>query len=127
MSEFLIKLDSMKSLQDGWDSYKAPPPSLVAINNTKKFISCMNNLGWFPSRVSSSVVGGVGITCKSLNYNVNKKTAYFEFHNSGKLFVIMSIQDGNCIGEHLVDEIKGDNYEECIKEAAEYVGVKLSV
>ncbi len=56
------RLDSLKNLQDGWNSYAAPAPSRDAIENAKGLANEAERLGTTVDRTEPSALGGVGIT-----------------------------------------------------------------
>jgi hypothetical protein len=72
------KLDALKRLKDGWDSYSAPAPSTAAIDNAKALCDQANRLGTSPDRVEPSAMGGVGMT-----FCLGNREAVIEFYNNG--------------------------------------------
>lgn len=98
------KLDEMKLLEKGWNSYDADPPSILAIEKAKSFLDLLPTA----ARVSASAMGGVGVTYKN-----KKRKAYVEFYNNGTYHMLVS--DG-------INMRTGtDTYEELIKTINEYL------
>lgn len=78
------RLESFKTLQNGWDSYGAPAPSGTAIGNAEAFVANLPEaIG--PYRLAPSVVGGVGFTHRG-----NGRKVYVEFFNDGRVFALFS-------------------------------------
>ncbi len=73
-------------LEHGWDSYDAEPPSGWAVSNAEEFLRVSEKAGLFPSHVSPSVVGGVGITFR----HSFRRHAYVEFENDETASVLYS-------------------------------------
>jgi hypothetical protein len=84
-STWEVKLDAMSVLKKGWNGYTADPPSPLAIEFARRFISNLESNGLPPTRVAPSVIGGVGVTRK-----VGNKRAYFEFYNDGTAHVMLA-------------------------------------
>lgn len=90
------KLDSYKNLSEGWDSYNAIPPSLLSIDNARRFIILANQLDFHIEHLSPTVVGGIAISKK-----INNKKFYVEFYNDGKMLYMLS--DSNCVDSIIQD------------------------
>src|SRR5688500_5263194 len=88
------KIDCFATLQKGWDSYNAEPPSQKCINEAKFVI---NRLSILPHKVSPSVIGGIGISWK---YDDNY--IYLEIYNDGEKYITHSNRKDDII----VEEIK---------------------
>lgn len=76
-----MKLEMMKTLQKGWNSYKAEAPSLNVIERVRRFIPLLCD----PDRVEPSAMGGIGVT-----YCNNNKKAYVEFYNNNNIAVLLT-------------------------------------
>lgn len=83
--KWFAKLGQLASLKDGWDSYEAPAPHRVAIDNARLYLSTLRLFLLEPTRVESSVMGGVGIT-----HRVAKRKVYIEFYNNGGVHALFS-------------------------------------
>src|SRR5262249_42925221 len=59
--KWLSQLDGLSQLRDGWDSYQAPAPTGNAVAAARLYLSTLQSVGWEPTRVEASVMGGVGI------------------------------------------------------------------
>lgn len=79
------KLESFRLLRSGWNSYNAPPPSKESLEAAKRFLAVTENRNLRPSRITPSVVGGVGITIRR-----SGKKGFVEFYNSGKVCLLLS-------------------------------------
>jgi hypothetical protein len=86
--EQLVRLDSFKDLQHGWDSYDAEPPSEVAIASAKRVLHVIWSIGLVLSIkvISPSVEGGVGIVFTGSD----QKYADVECFNDGDILAIIS-------------------------------------
>lgn len=78
-------LAEMRMLQEGWNGYTAPPPSLLAISTARRFLFAAHAGEISPQRVAPSVVGGVGITFRRIG-----RKCYVEFYNSGHVYLLRS-------------------------------------
>ena len=86
LGNMLAELDSLKDLQDGWNSYSAPAPYSVAIENAKAMVIEAYKLGTDPERVEPSAMGGVGVTF----WAGNNREAAIEFYNDGTAHALLS-------------------------------------
>lgn len=84
---WFAKLESCRSLTDGWNGYSAAAPAAVAIENAEAFLRSMQQTGHEPTRVAPSAMGGVAITRRN-----ESKKALVEFYNDGRVFVLFSAQ-----------------------------------
>lgn len=91
------KIESMNTLQDDWDSYRAPAPAANSINQAIVFLDEVAKSANDLSRLAPSVVGGVGFTFKH-----GERKVYVEFRNTGSVLALFS--DG--AGEPIVDKIE---------------------
>ncbi len=83
--KWFVKLQSLTRLRAGWDSYAAPPPSGEAIAAAHSYLSTLELLGWEPTRLEASVMGGVGVT-----HRQGPRKVYVEFYNDGKVHALFS-------------------------------------
>lgn len=84
-SKWSEKLQRLATLQDGWDSYRAPGPSSDALQRARSVLAALSNGDCEPSRIAPSVVGGIGITCRR-----GPRKAYLEICNNGSTCVLFS-------------------------------------
>jgi hypothetical protein len=106
------KIESMKTLVDGWDSYRAPAPSAESITRATLFLEEAAKSDNVLSRLAPSVIGGVGFTFKHANRKV-----YVEFRNTGSVHALLSdnvsepvvenVQPNQSAYADLVPRIKG--------------------
>ncbi len=122
---FHSKLESMKGLKQGWDSYSGAPPSQLAIDNAGAFLDCMSTSYVLPNRVSAAAVGGVAITVRSPNYKTDRKKTYFEFHNSGRAFM-MNAED-TVDGDIDIKEVQHvtEYYVKAIESCIKYLDLQI--
>ena len=78
-AEIVAKLQAASRLEKGWDSYKADPPSQLAIANAGIFLGLCGD--FLPDRVAPSVMGGIGVTFRRPG-----KKVYVEFYNYGTTY-----------------------------------------
>jgi hypothetical protein len=74
----LALLDSLSKLKNGWNSYSAPPPTTLAIENAKLLVSEACSCNTIPERVEPSAMGGVGVT-----FSGGSREIVIEFYNNG--------------------------------------------
>lgn len=84
-SAWSAAFDKMEHLSEGWDSYRAPPPSALAIANAKRVEAVMVEHGLPATRVAPSVVGGVGVTRR-----VEASKVYIELRNDGRAYSLFT-------------------------------------
>jgi hypothetical protein len=79
------RIDGMANLTDGWDSYRAQVPNVIARQKAKDYLAELCEQNTRPTRVAPSVVGGIGITHRKGNRKV-----YVEFNNKGSVLALYS-------------------------------------
>lgn len=90
MTDWTAKLDEMLNLKDGWNSYKAPAPSAIAVENARVFLVELEKQNFLsPRRVMPSAVGGVGVTLGEARH------VYVEFYNHGQICALFA-DDETC-------------------------------
>lgn len=72
------KLAGFAALETGWDSYGSPAPSPAVITAAEGFLQYLQKRGKLPTRLTPSVVGGVGFTFRN-----GERSVYVEFRNTG--------------------------------------------
>ncbi|MEQ1841044.1 MAG: hypothetical protein ABL994_11580 [Verrucomicrobiales bacterium] len=89
------KLDGLKDLSAGWDSYSAPVPVADTIVRARGLVDALLLHGYAITHVGPSALGGVGITVEQ------DETEYaIEFRNSGKAIVTeIGADDGFTVHE----------------------------
>ncbi len=83
--ELIEKLCSYSALVDGWDGYSAPPPLRTAVETVHGFFCALRHSNFRPTKVSPSVVGGIGVT-----FRKGQRKSYVEFYNNGTLHALFS-------------------------------------
>ena len=109
---FFDKLRSYSSLVNGWDGYSAPAPLHTAVARVYSFLYALRHSSLRPTRVSPSVVGGIGVT-----FRKGQRKSYVEFYNNGSLHALFSdgeseprtcrVQPTPAGYGHLIMEIRG--------------------
>ena len=61
MNPLLKKLEDLKNLKPGWDSYDAAPPNEVALKNARTLLEAFLAVGIPIAEVAASAEGGVAI------------------------------------------------------------------
>jgi len=77
-NKWFDKITGFTALEQGWDSYDAPPPSEAVITAAEGFLQYLQKHGKGPTRLTPSVVGGVGFTFRN-----GERSVYVEFRNTG--------------------------------------------
>lgn len=90
LAECMAKLDAMRRLEDGWNSYSAPRPSGRAIDLAGSFVQTMWQSGYPPRRVVPSAAGGVAVSSRAGDRHV-----CVEFFNDGRAFALFSDDVGD--------------------------------
>src|SRR5260370_42655951 len=78
-------LDAISLLPHGWDSYSAPAPSIVAVQNAKALVNEADRIGMLPIRVEPSAMGGVGV-----RFSKGDREAVVEFYNKGSAHALFA-------------------------------------
>ena len=108
-------LEGLLRLPAGWDSYRAPAPTIAAVSNARRFLRTMLDGGLCPSSVDASAVGGVAITVRR-----GGRKGYAEFYNDAGAVLLLA-DDGS---EELATRDLATTtaaYSEAIREIREYV------
>jgi hypothetical protein len=86
--EQLARLESFRTLQQGWDSYDAAPPGDVAVDNARHVLRVLWTSETAPPlrQISPSVEGGVAFVFTGRD----KKYADIECFNNGDILAITS-------------------------------------
>lgn len=79
------KLESLKLLEDNWNSYGSEAPSLAAIYRSEQFLKILQEVSLPAPQISASAEGGVGFS-----YFISEKTATIEFLNSFEVVAVVS-------------------------------------
>lgn len=108
---FLDKVDSFSSYKKGWDSYKADPPSQLAMNKAKDIITFLLNNNFIPTRVNPSCIGGIAVA-----RTIDLKEVFLEIHNNGKIYYMFA----NDKTEEIITG-KLENIDVFLREAKEYL------
>jgi hypothetical protein len=78
-------LIACSSLADGWDSYRAPAPSRLAIENAKALLEQARGFGVMPVHVEPSAMGGIGVT-----FTAGGREVVIEFYNKGSAHALFA-------------------------------------
>jgi len=103
----------------GWDGYNAAPPSEKAVGKAIDFLKALRVCAFLPARVTSSVVGGIGISFRN-----ESRKVYVEFYNSGAACVLFS--DGVSEPEVTDVETTYGGFLSTISQARRYLDVQSS-
>jgi hypothetical protein len=85
LTRILDSLDQIALLPDRWDSYSAPAPSIVAVQNAKLLVNEADRFDMLPIRVEPSAMGGVGVTFSS-----GSREVVIEFYNKGSAHALFA-------------------------------------
>jgi predicted DNA-binding antitoxin AbrB/MazE fold protein len=109
------KLDAFGRLENGWDSYRAPAPSTLAIQKAKALVLEAKKRQSVLERVEPSAMGGVGVTFAAGNREV-----VVEFYNNGTAHVLYA---DDVTGDMRTEPVSTDpaGYRELIDKAQEYL------
>ena len=78
-------LDAISLLPHGWDSYSAPAPSIVAVQNAKALVNEADRFGMLPIRVEPSAMGGIGV-----RFSNGDREVVVEFYNLGSAHALFA-------------------------------------
>ena len=108
------KIEALKNLADGWDSYRAPAPSSDSIAQASVFLEEVAKSTNVLTRLAPSVVGGVGFTFKR-----NNRKVYVEFRNTASVHALYS--DGT--SDPVVEKLQSDRtaYVELMAKVKKYL------
>jgi hypothetical protein len=77
-----MNIKELTELKDGWNSYNAPAPNQISIDNAKK-VARILKLADFPAEVLPSGEGGIGFVFKN-----GDKKADIECLNNGNIIAV---------------------------------------
>lgn len=124
MTDWSAKLDEMLNLEDGWNSYKAPAPSPIAVQNARVFLAELEKQNFLsPRRVMPSAVGGVGVTLGEVRH------VYVEFYNQGQICALFADDDTETCHTKVIngmmghDQVMINGFVTLIEEAKKYLRV----
>lgn len=108
------KLDALKLLDTGWDSYNAAAPAVTVLRSAHEFLCQLQDADLLPARIAPSVVGGVGFTFKC-----DVRKVYVEFKNAGTVYALFS--DG--MTDPIVKQIESNDagYADLITRIKKYI------
>lgn len=101
------QLDSLASLNAGWDGYDADAPSASVINEARKVLRSLQNELARPDKVGPSAEGGVAITFRSSG----GRRVQIEILNNGERFAHLYDLQGNSNTHEWLEEEIDDNFE----------------
>jgi hypothetical protein len=104
----------MANLTDGWDSYRAQGPNVIARQQAKAYLAELCEQNCRPARVKPSAVGGVGIT-----HRKGTRKVYVEFNNQGSIHALYS--DGVTKPQVMPVEATPIGFRELIRRIKEYL------
>ena len=87
--EHEARLNRMAGMEKGWDSYRADPPSAVAIANAREFVRSAVKAGLPPDKVNPSAMGGVGVTFRRRKND--DEMVFVEFYNPGHAHALFAV------------------------------------
>lgn len=108
-------LDAISLLPHGWDSYSAPAPSIVAVQNAKGLVNEADRFGMLPIRVEPSAMGGVGV-----RFSNGDREVVVEFYNKGSAHALFA---GDVTGDMRTEPISTDlaGYQRFLGEVRTYL------
>lgn len=83
------KLQMIKKIETDWDGYGSPKPNRQSLANASVILSIAHKLNNFPTSITPSVEGGIGLT-----FEGNIKYAVVECFNDGDIAAIGSDRKG---------------------------------
>jgi hypothetical protein len=108
-------LAALRNLQEGWNSYSAPAPSVSAIKNAKTLLTVASEQAIIPQRVEPSAMGGVGVT-----FSLGDREVSVEFYNDGTAHALFA---DNAAEEMDTQAVTADaaGYRSLLKEVRPYL------
>ncbi len=82
---FSKRLVEFGKLRANWDHDNAPAPSQASLAGAGEFLTSLRRMAFVPSRLSPSVVGGIGFT-----FRLQDRRVYVEFNNDGQGHMLLS-------------------------------------
>lgn len=114
LDKWLAKLDSLSSQPADWPSEAGPFPTRQVLDQVRSFLTILRSQAESPSRLSPSVVGGIGVTFRKAD-----RKAYVEFNNTGSVHVLFSDGVADPIVEKVAPEVVG--YSQVIAKIKAYL------
>lgn len=109
------KLSQLRKLGSNWDGYDSPKPNLHAFANARTIIDIAHKLNNFPTSITPSVEGGIGLTFEGIS-----KYAVVECFNDGEIVAIGSNRNGETKSWTLAGS--DSELQQTIEEIYTYVG-----
>lgn len=109
------KLQTLKTIKSDWDGYDSPKPNLHAFANARTIIDIAHTLNNFPTSITPSVEGGIGLT-----FEGSSKYAVVECFNDGDISAIGSNRKGETKSWTLAGS--DNELQQTIEEINAYVG-----
>ena len=78
------QLSALRSIETGWDSYRAPAPNAVSLAAAEAALGTLRMLNARPDGVLPSADGGIGIC-----FTQGGRYAHIEFENTGDAWTLM--------------------------------------
>lgn len=111
------KIDTISDLEEGWNGYCSPAPDENAAQSAKRFLEVMKANDFAPTRIAASVVGGVGITCRS-----RVRKVYVEFFNNGEISALFADDKSQVMyTQRISDDLF--EYDELTSQIKDYLNV----
>ena len=108
------RLQELRLLQPGWDSYSAEPPTQEAITSAERFLYALQSASLEPTRIDASVMGGVGVT-----HRKGQRKVYIEFYNDGRVHALFSDRTPKMFT--IPVEPTSESYTRLIEQSREYL------
>jgi hypothetical protein len=108
------KLDACLGLAPGWDGYSASPPSSLAVERAKEFLTLLRGSELEPARLKPSVASGIGLTIRK-----GRRKVYVEFYNDGTVYALFS--DGESEPETRQVQARQEDHLALIGQSREYL------
>ena len=85
LTKLIDRASELGKLEEGWNSYSAPPPMPAAIDNAKTLLTLASVAGIIPDGVAPSAMGGLGVT-----FTARGREVAVEFYNAGNAHAMFS-------------------------------------
>jgi hypothetical protein len=113
-AEWFAKLDALETPPKDWNPSLGPLPTPGVLSQTRAFLAQLRLAGKMPSRLSLSVIGGIGIT-----FRRGERKVYVEFSNKGSVHALFSDNSTDPEVKRIPQDVTG--YSNLIEEVEQYL------
>jgi hypothetical protein len=113
------RLDQLLQLNEGWDGYNAPVPSLQAVEDSRRVLQRMQEQLVTPQWVGASADGGVAFSFRS----AGDRRAEIEILNNGEKFSHLYNLNGESRTEEWAGNLEEQRFDKLLQPILDYLQI----